>query len=63
MRTLLLVLLSCAPAAGQIRSSEPLTVPERTDWARTSTLSEVEAFLSLLDELPCLLYTSDAADE
>lgn len=52
MRTLLLVLLSCAPAAGQIRSSEPLTVPERTDWARTSTLSEVEAFLSLLDELP-----------
>lgn len=52
MRTLLLVLFSCASASGQIRSSEPLTVPERTGWERTSTLAEVEDYLALLDGLP-----------
>lgn len=35
-------------AASDLAAQEPLTVPERTDYQRTSTVAEVEAFLDSL---------------
>jgi len=38
--------------AASARAQEPLTVPERSGWERTSTHAEVLAFLDALGELP-----------